>query len=164
VSIMPVQVYNKCLRHIPLEPSTVHLKSVTGGRVTVIGRVNTPCVKLGNRECHNLKLIVTSNEVVALLLDRNWLRVSCPQWKSVLKELIGVSKHANADCIPICKTGMGHSVQLDQGRMNESNCQSNRQSQNTRQSCKIQSEKYSPPGNVIDLEDNEDCGRAGSYR
>lgn len=70
-----------------------------------------------------------SNEVAALLVGRDWLRVLCLQWKSVLKELIGVSTHANSGSIPVCKTGMRHSVQVAQRRMNESNCQSNRQSQ-----------------------------------
>lgn len=91
MSFVLVQVYNKSLHHIPLDPPPpIQLKYVTGGRVTVIGRATTACVILGVHKCQNLKLIVMSNEVAASLLGIDWLRVLCPQSKSVLKGLIGV--------------------------------------------------------------------------
>jgi hypothetical protein len=129
MSIMPVQVYNKCLHHIHLEPPPFHLKSVVRGRVTTTGRVTIPCVRLEDHKCQNLKWIVTCNEVADPLLCRDWLRVLCPQWKSVLKGLISVSTQLNRGCILPCETGVGYSVSVVQNQLNESNCQSSRQSQ-----------------------------------
>jgi hypothetical protein len=93
------------------------------------------------------------------IANRDWLGVLCPQWKSLLKELIGVSTHTIAGSIPICKTRMGHTVQVAQGRKNESNCQSNRQSQNTNQSCQNLSEEHNHLGNLTGPKGNENCGQ-----
>ncbi|XP_021340098.1 uncharacterized protein K02A2.6-like [Mizuhopecten yessoensis] len=82
VSIVSEELYKNCLTNLPLQPTSVQLKTYSGDKVELLGKVDVP-VRYGNQHV-TLPLIIARGDKPSLL-GRNWLKTIKLDWKEVFR-------------------------------------------------------------------------------
>ena len=90
VSLVSEYLYRGQLSHIPLQRSTMLLKSYTGDPVAVIGKIEVPVMY--NDQSYTLPLMVTPGRKHALM-GRDWLNVIGLNWANIfnITDSVGVN-------------------------------------------------------------------------